>query len=50
MDTDSFLLVFKNVDVYKVMQNGALNEHMDLSNFPADNPLYSENIKGKLDF
>ena len=48
MDTDSFLLDFKNVDVYKEMQNGALKEHMDLSNFPTSNPLYSEQNKGKL--
>ena len=50
MDTDSFLLDFKNVDVYKEMQSGALKEHMDLSNFPTSNPLYSEQNKGKLGF
>ena len=48
-DTDSFLLDFKNVDVYKEMQNDALKEHVDLSNFPPSNPLYSgEDNKGKL--
>ena len=43
MDTDSFLLDFKNVDVYKEMHK----EHMDPSNFPTDYHLYEEN-KGKL--
>ena len=50
MDTDSFLLDFKNVDVYKEMQSGALKEHMDLSNFPTDHHLYSEENKGKLGY
>ena len=48
MDTDSFLLDFKKVDVYKEMQYSALKEHMDLSNFPNDHHLYSEENKGKL--
>ena len=48
MDTDSFLLDFKNVDVYKEMQSGALKEHLDLSNFPTDHYLYSGQNKGKL--
>ena len=48
MDTDSFLLDLKNVDVYKQMQNGALKEHIDLSNFPTNHHLYSEENKGKL--
>ena len=42
MVTDSFLLDFKNVDVYKEMQNGALKEHMDFSKFPTNHFLYSE--------
>ena len=46
--TDSFLLDFKNVDVYKEMQNSALKEHIDPSNFPTNNPLYSKEIKGKI--
>ena len=48
MDTDGLLLDFKNIDVYKEMQNGALKEHIDLSNFPTDHHLYSEENKGKL--
>ena len=30
------------------MQSGVLEEHMDLSNFPTDHHLYSEENKGKL--
>ena len=46
MDTDNFL--FKNIDVFKEMQNGALMEHMDLSSFPTNYLLYSEENRGKL--
>ena len=30
------------------MQNGALKEHLDVSNFPTDHHLYNEENKGKL--
>ena len=50
MDTNSFLLEFKNFDVYKEMQNGVLKEHMDLFNFSINNPLDSEENKGHLVF
>ena len=50
MYADSFLLDFKNFDVYKEMQSGALKEHMDLSNFSIDHRLYSAENKGKLGF
>ena len=44
----SFLLDFRNVDVYKEMKSGILKEHMNLFNFPIDHSLYSEDNKGKL--
>ena len=48
MGIDSLILEFKNIDVYKEMQNGALKEHMNLSSFPTNHFLYSEENKGKL--
>ena len=33
MDTDSFLLNFEGVDVYKEMEEGKLKDWMALSNF-----------------
>ena len=48
MDTDRFLFDFKNFHVYKEMQNGAPEEHVDLSNFPTDHHLCSEENNSRL--
>ena len=48
MDTDSLLLKFEGVDVYKDIEKGPLGSLLDTSNFPVDHPLYSVTNKGKL--
>ena len=48
MDTDSFLLNFEGVDVYKEMKTGLISQHMDFSNFPVDHELYDDTRKGQL--
>ena len=48
MDTDSFLLSFKNVDVYEEISNGILSQCIDTSNFPPNHKLFSNENKGKL--
>ena len=48
MDTDSFLLEFRNVDLHEEMKNGGLKDLMDFSNFPVDHDLYSDQKKGQL--
>ena len=48
MDTDSFLLEFKNLDVYEEMAKEPLSDYMDTSNFPKKHPLFNEDNKGKL--
>ena len=48
MDTDSFLLEFKNVDLHHEMKNGRLKHLMDLSNFPQEHDLYDDSRKGQL--
>ena len=46
-DTDSFIIDIKTDDIIKEIQ-GALGNHLDLSNFPLDYPLYSNRCKGEL--
>ena len=50
MDTESFLLNFEGVDVYKKMKTGLISQHMDFSNFPVDHELYDNTCKGQLGF
>ena len=50
MDTDSFFLEFKNMDVFNELSKSPLKEHMDLSNFPQDHNLFSNEHKGKLGY
>ena len=49
MDTDSFLLDFKNVDFHDEMKNGGPRDLMGLSIFPVDHDLYSDEKKGELE-
>ena len=42
MDTDSFLLDFKNVDLHEEMKNDELKDLMVFNNFPVDHDLYSD--------
>ena len=46
-DTDSFIINLQTNDIVKEIQ-GPLANHMDLSNFPLDHPLYSNRCKGEL--
>ena len=46
-DTDSFIINLKTEDITKEI-TGPLAEHLDLSNFPSDHPLYSSKCKGEL--
>ena len=50
MDTDSFLLEFKNIDVYNEISKGPLKAIMDTSNFPTNHELFNEENKGKLGY
>ena len=50
MVTDSFFLEFKNMDVFNELSKSPLKEHMDLSNFPQDHNLFSNEHKGKLGY
>ena len=46
-DTDSFIINIETDDIIKEIQ-GPLGDHLDLSNFPLDHPLYSNRCKGEL--
>ena len=46
-DTDSFVLNLETNDLSKEIK-GPLAEHLDLSNFPTNHPLYDDRNKGKL--
>ena len=46
-DTDSFIINIETEDIMKEI-NGPLSNHLDLSNFPCDHPLYSDRCKGEL--
>ena len=46
-DTDSFVLNLETNDLSKEIK-GPLAEHLDLSNFPTNHPLYNDRNKGKL--
>ena len=46
-DTDSFVIDIECDDIIKEIQ-GPLADHLDLSNFPLDHPLYSDRCKGEL--
>ena len=46
-DTDSFIINLKTEDITKEI-SGPLAEHLDLSNFPSDHPLYNSKCKGEL--
>ena len=46
-DTDSFIIDIECDDIIKEIQ-GPLADHLDLSNFPLDHPLYSDRCKGEL--
>ena len=46
-DTDSFIINIQANDIVKEIQ-GPLADHLDLSNFPLDHPLYSNRCKGEL--
>ena len=43
-DTDSFITNIETDDIIKEIQ-GPLADHLDLSNFPLDHPLYSNRCK-----
>ena len=46
-DTDSFIMNIETDDIIKEIQ-GPLADHLDLSNFLLDHPLYSNRCKGEL--
>ena len=46
-DTDPFIINFKTEDITKEI-TGPIAEHLDLSNFPSNHPLYSSKCKGEL--
>ena len=46
-DTDSFITNLQKDNIVKEIQD-PLADHMDLSNFPLDHPLYSNRCKGEL--
>ena len=48
MNTVSFLLNFKHVDVYKEMKEGKLAEYMDLINFPTTHPMCDDTKRNNL--
>ena len=48
MDTDSFLVNFDGVDVYKEVKEGKLRDQMNFSNFPVNHELYGITRKGEL--
>ena len=47
IDTDSFIIDIETDDIIKEIQ-GPLADHLDLSNFSLDHPLYSNRCKGEL--
>ena len=48
MYTDSFILNFEGIDVYKEIKEGLFSKHIDLSNFSDNCNLYSDENKGQL--
>ena len=46
-DTDSFIINLETDDIVKEIK-GPLADHLDLSNFPPNHPLYSDRCKGEL--
>ena len=48
MDTDSFLLEFKKVELHEEMKSGGLKDLMYLNNFPEDHDFYHNSRKDQL--